>query len=71
MMYLLWSKDWKQWWMTRGQGYTTEISQAGFFTEETAKRVEETSRPKGAGRTIAVPVELLSQTFVDEQLLHE
>ncbi len=51
--------------MTRGQGYTPEIAQAGFFTEETAKRAEE------ASRTIAVPVELLSQTFVDEQLLHE
>lgn len=66
MWYLLWSGARKQWWRSGGMGYTPDMNEAGWFTETAAKRHEESSRPRGDERTIAVPMEDMAMTFLQK-----
>jgi hypothetical protein len=58
--YLLWSGDRQAWWRPDAGGYTTDISEAGWYSEADAKRYEKASEPRGDFRTRAVPVSLLA-----------
>ncbi len=51
-MYLLWSNKHFIWWARDSRGYTTDIHDAGRYTEAAARQIEAASRSRGAAFTV-------------------
>lgn len=65
MMYLIWSGEHRQWWKPNSMGYTSEVHEAGWYSEYDAYKIEEQSRLRGLYRNYVVPSYPLKHWMID------